>query len=138
MLEQLNANIVKYSSRLGLSINFTVDVSGKTKRFETVCKMQDGTIRKYSSLSGGEKTRVDISIAFGMFDLLKSSKVSFNVLFLDEVFENLDLEGVEEAFEIIRVLAEDSAVYLVTFNMVDSLGVKTYTFDKTDGTTKIH
>jgi len=138
MLGQLNANIVKYSSRLGLSINFTVDVSGKTKRFETVCKMQDGTIRKYSSLSGGEKTRVDISIAFGMFDLLKSSKVSFNVLLLDEVFENLDLEGVEEAFEIIRVLAEDSAVYLVTFNMVDSLGVKTYTFDKTDGTTKIH
>lgn len=137
MLSELNKRIAIYSNRLGIGISFGVDLNGAHKKFETVCKMPGNITRGYSSLSGGEKTRVDIAIAFGMFDLLKSTKTQFNVLFLDEVFENLDETGMEECFDLIRMISEDTAVYMISHRIIDSLQMKNYYIHYDNGSTTI-
>lgn len=92
----------------------------------------------YAELSGGEKTRIDLALSFGIFDLLAETKTKFNILLLDEAFENLDEAGVFDMFEILRLKAEDTNVYLISHNeKMDTLNVNTINFVKRDNFTEI-
>ena len=68
----------------------------------------DGVIKTISSLSGGEKKRVDISIQLALYDLIQMvSQSKFNLLCLDEIESLLDPIGCEQLIEIIEDKAEN-------------------------------
>ena len=68
----------------------------------------DGVTKSISSLSGGEKKRVDISIQLALYDLIQTvSQARFNLLCLDEIESLLDPIGCEQLIEIIEDKAEN-------------------------------
>lgn len=68
----------------------------------------DGVTKSISSLSGGEKKRVDISIQLALYDLIQTvSQSRFNLLCLDEIESLLDPIGCEQLIEIIEDKAEN-------------------------------
>lgn len=68
----------------------------------------DGIVKNMSSLSGGEKKRVDISIQLALYDLIQTvSQSRFNLLCLDEIESQLDPIGCEQLIEIIEDKAEN-------------------------------
>lgn len=116
MLNRLNMYIEKYAEVLGVRVKFSVDVSKASRPFTTECYF-DGDTVPYETLSGGEKQRVDVAMAFAMHDLV-SHNANINVLIMDEVFEGLDSDGVEAVYELVRMKAETGkCVYIVTHAM---------------------
>ena len=68
----------------------------------------DGVTKSISSLSGGEKKRIDISIQLALYDLIQTvSQSKFNLLCLDEIESLLDPIGCEQLIEIIEDKAEN-------------------------------
>ena len=72
--------------------------------------------RSYESLSGGERHRADIAMQFALREMLMQDLgYSFNILVLDEIFDNLDESGVEG---LTRLLSENlesvESVFVVT------------------------
>ena len=68
----------------------------------------DGVVKGISSLSGGEKKRIDISIQLALYDLIQTvSQSKFNLLCLDEIESLLDPIGCEQLIEIIEDKAEN-------------------------------
>ena len=123
MLAGLNHYAQKYAARLGFRVEFSVDMTKVSKPFQMLIYSKD-KVRDYADLSGGQKQRVDVCIAFAMHDLV-SFKTDINIVLLDEVFEGLDNEGVETAFELIRQKAETKAVYVITHSdIIDGLNCK--------------
>lgn len=76
----------------------------------------NGISKKVTSLSGGEKKRLNIAIQLGLYDLIKAtSQIEFNILFLDEIESELDQVGVNQLIEIIEDKNEDAeSVYWIT------------------------
>ncbi len=113
MLDNLNQIIETYAVRLGTRVKFSIDLSMASKPFVTTV-YKEGIERNYLSLSGGEKQRIDICLAFAMFDLVSGANDT-NLLILDEVLEGLDEEGIEQVFDLVRLKAgADKAVYMIT------------------------
>jgi DNA repair exonuclease SbcCD ATPase subunit len=76
---------------------------------------------EFKSLSGGERKRLDIAIilAFVRFEI-ESSGISTNLVVLDEIFDSLDVRGIENVVAVLDSLfPESTAVYIITHN--DSL-----------------
>lgn len=62
----------------------------------------NGISKSVSSLSGGEKKRLNLIIQFALYDLIKlTSQVSFNILWLDEIEAQLDKNGIQQLIDII-------------------------------------
>jgi DNA repair exonuclease SbcCD ATPase subunit len=113
MLTLLNQAMETYAQQLGVRVRFVMDLNSARKGVITQC-YKDGGIVLYDELSGGEKQRVDIVQVFGTHDVV-SGKVGFNILLMDEIFENLDAEGVDAVFDLIRMkLTEDRSIYIIT------------------------
>lgn len=130
MLNQLNEYVKRYAGRLGLRIKFGVDLSKASKPFTTTCFKGEHEV-DYADLSGGQKQRIDIILAFAMHDLI-SHTAKVNLLIMDEIFEGLDDEGIETAFDLIRLKAgEGRSVFVVTHaSLIDSLNAKTMWVDQ--------
>lgn len=76
----------------------------------------NGIQKKVTSLSGGEKKRLNIAIQLGLYDLIQAtSQISFNILWLDEIESELDQAGVNQLIEIIEDKNNDiESVYWIT------------------------
>jgi len=133
MLESLNAAVIRYGSRLGVSVRFMADMTKAKGGFQTIC-IKDGHEVDYAELSGGEQQRVDICLAFAFHDII-SHKSNINLLIMDEIFENVDAKGIEVIFDLIRVKAGDSkSVFCITHNqMLDTLNTKSIFIRKEEG-----
>ena len=71
----------------------------------------------YDSLSGGEKKRVSLAVMLGLNDLLLlTGKDRSNIIFFDEVAENLDADGVKGLIELIHQLTKYKKLFLITHN----------------------
>lgn len=103
----------KFSMIYGYRVALLVNLEAKSKTFNIEVTKPDGVVFDYSSLSGGEKCRVDNVLAFGLNAYL-SSKVDFGVLFMDEFLDGLDEGSLYLTFEVIREIAKDKGVYIVT------------------------
>jgi DNA repair exonuclease SbcCD ATPase subunit len=113
MLTMLNAAMEVYAQQLGVRVRFIMDLDSSRKGIITQC-YKDGGVVLYDELSGGEKQRVDIVQVFGVHDVI-SANVGFNILLMDEIFENLDDEGVDAVFELVRMkMVEDRSIYIIT------------------------
>jgi DNA repair exonuclease SbcCD ATPase subunit len=79
---------------------------------------KDGCDIEYKQLSGGEKRRLDsiIILAIQKF-LMDASGNKTNLVVLDELFENLDQEGIDSVVNTLDVIFPDSsAVHVITHN----------------------
>jgi len=121
----LNKACEKYASRMGVRMEFSVDLSKTSKPFVTKCYKGEHAI-DYADLSGGQQARLNVATAFAMHDLI-SANSNVNLLILDEIFESLDQEGIEDVFDLIRAKAGDNrTVYVVThLSTIDALNTKT-------------
>lgn len=111
-LDILNETLESYSEVLGFSILFYVDIQGVKKDFNTQIIM-DGIEVSYEELSGGQKTLVNIAMAFAMNEVMTNAK-GINIAFLDEVFENLSSEYVDLVIGLIRKIYRDKTLYLIS------------------------
>jgi len=113
MLKILNNNLLQYASRFSLGITIGYDLT-KVNKSLSIQVQKNGHTIDYKELSGGQKARVDVCIAFAIHDALSSSVSKFNVLFLDEFFEGLDDPGRYEVFEVLRSKSEQSTIFMIT------------------------
>ena len=113
-LDILNETLESYSEVLGFSILFYVDIQGVKKDFNTQIIM-DGIEVSYEELSGGQKTLVNIAMAFAMNSMIRRN-CRINVLFLDEVFEGLDREYCDTVSKLLERISitEKLTVFMVT------------------------
>jgi len=77
----------------------------------------NGSIIPYISLSGGEKRKINLAVLLALKDLLLfTDKHQCNLLFFDEVAENLDEEGVQGLYNLLQEIKKDKTVFVITHN----------------------
>tara|TARA_R110002094_G_scaffold175311_3_gene155760 strand:+ start:123 stop:1724 length:1602 start_codon:yes stop_codon:yes gene_type:complete len=115
ILEYFNLKANEYVSILTkgqFHIEFEDDLS------ETI--HNNGRHTKYISLSGGEKRKVNLAIMLALQDLsTKISKTDCNLIFFDEVCDNLDNSGIEAVNTLLGTLRShhpDKTILLITHN----------------------
>jgi len=71
----------------------------------------------YMSLSGGEKRKISLAVMLGLQELLKiSHNQKNNIMFFDEVGENLDREGLEGLYILLSELKKQKTLFIITHN----------------------
>lgn len=76
-----------------------------------------GNMRYYISLSGGEKRKVNLAVMLALQSILSvSNGTESNVLFFDEVAENLDEHGIKGLTDLLYELRKDKTVFVITHN----------------------
>jgi DNA repair exonuclease SbcCD ATPase subunit len=65
-----------------------------------------GSELDHDSLSTGETKRINIAILIAYLKLIRSKK-SINILFLDEVFSSIDLEGIDSILLLLKSFANE-------------------------------
>lgn len=69
----------------------------------------------FKELSTGEKTRLDLCISFSILELTRLYLGGFNVLFLDEVFSNIDEYFIIKFLKLIKEKYQDNtAIYIIS------------------------
>jgi len=136
VLDYFNSKVNFYLSHLSQG-KFFIEFDESLK--ETVTHNKN-TIH-YMSLSGGEKKKISLSVMLGLQELLRiSHNQKTNLMFFDEVAENLDQEGLEGLYILLSELKEDKCLFVITHNnYLKSLmdNARTVTMIKSNGTTKI-
>lgn len=77
--------------------------------------VQNGMKIKYSTLSKGQKARVDFATIISFVKFLKLQFGELNLLFLDELFSHVDINGMNDMIDILRSLSNDMKlnIYLI-------------------------
>ena len=77
--------------------------------------IQNGMKIKYSTLSKGQKARVDFATIISFVKFLKLQFGELNLLFLDELFSHVDINGMNDMIDILRSLSNDMKlnIYLI-------------------------
>jgi DNA repair exonuclease SbcCD ATPase subunit len=93
------------------------------------------------SLSGGEKRKISLSVMLGLQELLRiSHNQKSNLMFFDEVAENLDQEGLEGLYILLSELKKEKTLFVITHNnYLKSLmdNARTITMIKSKGITRL-
>lgn len=118
-IKYVNTKLKQYCRKL--FSNMTVELSVPTadkREIDIILKTHSGLTKKMSMLSGGESKRVDLVIQFSLLSLL-SMTASFqsNILFIDEVFESLDSEGISRVLELLQSL-DIPSIYVISHNEI--------------------
>jgi DNA repair exonuclease SbcCD ATPase subunit len=93
----------KFSIEFDEELNETIKTNGKDIN--------------YISLSGGEKRKVGIAVMLGLQQLLTiSQKEEINLMFFDEVAENLDQDGLDGLYILLTELKKDKSLFVITHN----------------------
>jgi ABC-type lipopolysaccharide export system ATPase subunit len=79
--------------------------------------LTSGSSSDYISAIGGERRRIDIAMMFAQRDVsLNVGGFSSNLLVLDEVLDNIDDVGTTIILDIIKDLANNSSIYIISHN----------------------
>ena len=111
MIPVLNESVAKYLTYFfsdSIKITFDKDLNDKI--------IFNGKEVDYDDFSSGEKQRLELSVSFSLFFLVKSffsSTISF--LIIDESLDTaLDVEGINSALNIVDDLAENNSVLIIS------------------------
>lgn len=136
VLEYFNCKVNAHLSHLSQGkffIQFDEELS------ETIT--HNSEVISYMSLSGGEKRKISLAVMLGLQELLKiSHNQKTNIMFFDEVGENLDREGLEGLYILLSELKKDRTLFVITHNnYLKSLmdNAKTLTIIKSNGISKL-
>lgn len=130
-LDSLNKSLDTYSSILGFSIFFGVDMETARKDFHIYINMEGQDV-PFEDLSGGQKQLVNLAIAFAMNEILSQSK-QINIAFLDEVFESLSSNNIELVSELIRKIYKNKTLFLITHQESLPINAKTLKVKRING-----
>lgn len=115
----LNNVLQYYTARLysGCSIKLTIPTIDSNK-IDIIFENTNGLVKSVSMLSKGERKRLDLCIQFAIYDLVRSTAMfDTNILILDEIFESLDVSGINH---VVTMLEERSevipSIYVITHN----------------------
>jgi DNA repair exonuclease SbcCD ATPase subunit len=115
-IPELNNAVQQYMSMLGLSYIVEFD-----EQFN--CNIRLININRavsISSLSTGQLKTVDMCIILGVLKVI-FSKINFNIMFLDELFSNLDSNLRNDVCSILKnELRENSTVFIISHQEIDN------------------
>ena len=103
--------------------------------------LHNGQEISYISLSGGEKRKIGIAVMLGLQQLLTiSHKDNSNLMFFDEVAENLDQDGLDGLYILLSELKKEKSLFVITHNnylksLMDT--TKTLTIIKNKGISRV-
>lgn len=118
ILPLLNKNIKE--SFENLSINFNVKIDAN---FDCIVTSMGEEVN-VKTLSSGERTRVDFGIIISLIKIIKLQYPTLNILFLDEIFNTIDMESIDIIVDVVKQLSEqiNMNIFMVSHNAVsDSL-----------------
>ena len=95
-------------------------------------------MQEYLGSSGGERRRVDLSMLLALRELAKARlEQTFDLLFVDEVFDKVDKSGIERVIHLLTQQTDDS-VFVISHDpsLMDAFE-EVITVEKTDGLSKI-
>ena len=106
IINNLMTEMIQY---MGLNYTITFD-----NNFDAEI-VQNGMKIKYATLSKGQKARVDFATIISFVRFLKLQFGELNLLFLDELFSHVDINGMNDMIEILRNLSNDMNlnIYLI-------------------------
>lgn len=113
----LNKNIVDYLNKFDLDILIKFDETMQ----ETITQNNEET--SYSSYSGGERCRIDMSILLSFFNISRIiSNWSTNILFIDELLDSgIDDDGLEQFIATLYNVINDNnnklGIYIVSHKL---------------------
>jgi DNA repair exonuclease SbcCD ATPase subunit len=100
---------LSYLTNSKYSVEFDEEL---TEKIET-----NGRLLSYISLSGGEKRKLNLAVLLGLKDLLLLTDTSHvDLLFFDEVAENIDEEGIEGLHQLLLELKKSKTIFIITHN----------------------
>ena len=112
ILEYFNSRCNFYLSYLTNSKYFVQFDQELTEKIET-----GGRLVQYISLSGGEKRKINLAVTLGLKDLLLlTDKSHLDLLFFDEVAENIDEEGIAGLHQLLQEIKKDKSIFIITHN----------------------
>lgn len=106
IINDLMKNMMDY-----MNLNYTITFNDN---FDAEI-IQNGMKVKYSTLSKGEKARVDFATIISFVKFLKLQFGELNLLFLDELFSHVDINGMNDMIDILKNLSNDMKlnIYLI-------------------------
>lgn len=115
----LNSVLQYYTSRLysGCSIKLTVPTI-ESNKIDILFENANGMVKPVSVLSKGERKRLDLCLQFAIYDLVKSTAMfDTNILILDEIFESLDVVGINHVVNMLEERSETiPSIYVISHN----------------------
>lgn len=133
VVAELNDKINEYVSTLfdsDVQIKFDTETKlykGDIRQKFITRILKDGVERVFNSLSGGEQRRVELATNFALSDIIANrSNKTFNIMMLDENFNDLDAEGRERIVHLLKLLKQKREnIFIVDHfesvrNLVDS------------------
>lgn len=102
---------------MGLDYNLEFDNNFNSKI------TQSGYDIKYSTLSVGEKKKIDFTCVIAIMKFLKIQNGEVNILFIDELFSNIDTNSVSDMIELLTNLCKEwnLNVYLIHHAPVEGI-----------------
>ena len=85
--------------------------------------VQNGMKVKYATLSKGQKARVDFATIISFVKFLKLQFGELNLLFLDELFSHVDINGMNDMIDILKNLSVDMNlnIYLIHHAQLENI-----------------
>jgi DNA repair exonuclease SbcCD ATPase subunit len=106
----INKRVNEYLNHMGFFINITLDGN-----FEETINSVNKKDFTYDNLSTGQKTRVNLAILLVLLEVsaMKNSAAT-NLIFIDELLENLDADGVSLFMNLIKEKMKHKNVFVAT------------------------
>ena len=108
-IDFINYRVNDYLSGMEFFLNINLDEGFN----ESFSGLKEGMV--YADLSTGQKRRVNLAIWLALVEVssLKNSVVS-NALFLDEILENIDSEGIQLFMKLLKEKMPEKNIFVVT------------------------
>ena len=103
MIKPINHFIKEYSKKMYLKFDIVID-----ETFTAEIRHL-GEVVDHETLSTGETKRINLIILIAYITLIRTKKF-INILFLDEVFSSIDLEGVDDILRLLKAFASDNKI----------------------------
>ena len=100
IIKPINHFIAENIKKMGLPFEVKLD-----ETFSSEIKSL-GSVVEHDSLSTGESKKVNIAILIAYLKLIRTKK-HINILFLDEVFSSIDIEGIDSILLLLKSFAND-------------------------------
>ena len=107
----LNKLINTFLNKLNFYVNFVID-----ENFNEVIKVRHRDSLSYTSLSEGEKLRVDVSLLFAFRQIAKiKNSVNTNLLIMDEIMDSsADASFIENFIELLNSFEDTTNIFIIS------------------------
>lgn len=110
-----------------------------TPEFYIMDKFREGSLRKVSTLSGGETFMVSLAMALGLAEMTRG-KAEIDSLFIDEGFGTLDQESLEDVLDMLKQIQTRGLMVGIISHvkaLTSALPVNLLVSKKQDGTSSV-